>query len=177
MKILITLSLALLMAGVIQAQDFSGLDKSPMDMIKYPTPKSETNKIARVIYSRPQLKGRKLSSLIPEGKIWRMGANEATELTLYKAVKLVGKEIPAGSYTLYAMASGDEITLIVNKAVHVWGAYSYDQGKDVSRVTVPWKGGAKNVEAFSMSFGKAKEGLDLHLGWGDRRAKVTFQSN
>ena len=65
MKTLFTLSLALLMAGVVQAQDFSGLDKSPMDMIKYPTSNSETNKIARVIYSRPQLKGRKLSSLIP----------------------------------------------------------------------------------------------------------------
>lgn len=176
MKTLITLSFALLMAGVVQAQDFSGLEKSPMDMIKYPTSNSETNKIARVIYSRPQLKGRKLSSLIPEGKIWRMGANEATELTLYKALKLDGKEIPAGSYTLYAMASGNEITLIVNKAVHVWGAYSYDQDKDIARVTVPWKAGAKNVEAFSMRFAKAKAGLDLHLGWGDRRAKLTFSN-
>ena len=174
MKTLITLSLVLLMAGVVQAQDFSDLDKSPMDMIKYPKSKSETNKIARVIYSRPQLKGRKLTSLIPEGKIWRMGANEATELTLYKALKLDGKEIPAGSYTLYAIASGNEITFIVNKAIHVWGAYSYDQGKDIARVTVPWNSGAKSVEAFSMSFGKADGGLDLHLGWGDRHAKVTF---
>ena len=145
-----------------------------MDMIEFPSSNGEINKLARVIYSRPQLKGRDISALLPEGKVWRMGANEATELTLYTSMKLGERQIPSGSYTLYAIPSADEITIIVNKAIHMWGAYSYDQNNDVVRMTVPWKASKKVLEAFSMIFKETKKGVNLHLGWGARRATVSF---
>ena len=123
-KKLITLPLVLLFGGMLQAQSFKGLDKSPLDMIEYPASNKETNKLARVLYSRPQLKGRDITTLVPEVKIWRMGANESTELTLYTPMKVGSTKLAAGSYTLYAIPNGEQMTIIINKATHVWGAYS-----------------------------------------------------
>ncbi|MEM6866388.1 MAG: DUF2911 domain-containing protein, partial [Bacteroidota bacterium] len=67
-----------------RAQKFSGLDKSPADIASYPTSYREADKSVRIVYSRPQLKGRNLSDLAPAGKVWRTGANEAPEITFYK---------------------------------------------------------------------------------------------
>lgn len=174
MKKLITLSLVLLVGGMLQAQSFRGLDKSPLDMIEYPASNKETNKLARVLYSRPQLKGRDITTLVPEGKIWRMGANESTELTLYTPMKVGSTKLAAGSYTLYAIPNGEQMTIIINKATHVWGAYSYNQDMDVARVNVPLTEEKESIEAFSMAFEKGTSGVDLHLGWGYYRAKVSF---
>ena len=116
-------------------------------MIEYPTSNKETKKWARVLYSRPQLKGRDIATLVPDGKIWRMGANEATELTLYTPMNVGKTKLAEGSYTLYAIPAEDEMTIIINKAIHVWGAYSYKQDLDVARVTVPLTEG-EPLEAF-----------------------------
>ena len=124
MKHLITLTLLFMLAVTgLQAQKFRGLDKSPLDMIEYPGDRGQAQ-WARILYSRPQLKGRAIESLAPDGKIWRMGANESTELTLYTPMKVGGASLDAGSYTMYAIPSDGEITVIINKATHVWGAYS-----------------------------------------------------
>jgi len=173
MKNLLSLTLVLIIGGLVQAQDFKGLDKSPLDMIEYPTSNKETKKWARVLYSRPQLKGRDIATLVPDGKIWRMGANEATELTLYTPMNVGKTKLAEGSYTLYAIPAEDEMTIIINKAIHVWGAYSYKQDLDVARVTVPLTEG-EPLEAFSMAFKKSSAGVDLHMGWGNYRAKVSF---
>ena len=101
----------LLVSFQVEAQEFSELDKSPMDMIEFPSSISQTNKLARILYSRPQLRGRDVSTLVPDGKLWRLGANEATELTLYSDMKLNDKSIPAGSYTLYAIPAEKKMTL------------------------------------------------------------------
>jgi hypothetical protein len=53
-----------------------------------------------------------------------MGANESTELTLYTPMKVGSTKLAAGSYTLYAIPNGEQMTIIINKATHVWGAYS-----------------------------------------------------
>ncbi len=73
-------SLALLVLAIVfsseaLAQKFDGLDKSPMDMAAYPSSYRVSDKAIRIIYSRPQLKGRSLSELAPAGKVWRTGAN------------------------------------------------------------------------------------------------------
>ena len=175
MKNVFILSLVFLVSiGSIKAQKFKGLDKSPLDMIEFPSSNKETNKLARILYSRPQLKGRDLADMVPEGKIWRMGANEATELTLYVPMKLGGTTLEAGSYTLYAIPNGEQMTFIVNKATHVWGAYSYKKEKDVVRVNIPITESGDSIEAFSMAFEVVKEGVHLHMGWGTSRAKVAF---
>lgn len=158
----------------VEAQEFRGLDKSPLDMIEYPTSNREPNKAMRVLYSRPQLKGRALSTLTPNGKVWRTGANEATEITFFKAAKFGGENIPAGAYTLYTIPGDNEWTVILNKATHVWGAYSYNESQDVVRVKVPVKSDSKSLEAFSMAFEKVSDGVHLHMGWGNLRIAVPF---
>jgi hypothetical protein len=175
MKHFITLT-CLMLATVanLQAQKFKDLDVSPLDIIEYPGSRGEAQ-WARILYSRPQLKGRAIESLVPEGKIWRMGANESTELTLYVPMKVGTTSVDAGVYTLYALPSENELTLIINKATHVWGAYGYDQNLDVARITVPVTEGNDSLEAFSMVFEDGgNETVNLHLGWEKQRATVQF---
>ncbi len=145
-----------------------------MDLIEYPGDRGKSQWL-RILYSRPQLKGRAIESLVPEGKIWRMGANESTELTLYIPMKVGGTSIPAGTYTMYALPSEGEITIIINKATHVWEAYKYNNELDVARIAIPLMEGDESVEAFSMIFeDKGDDMMDLHLGWDYYRATLQF---
>ena len=168
------LSTFLLAAFSLSAQEFKGLDKSPLDMIQYPTSNRDTNKSIRVLYSRPQLKGRPLSKLAPNGEVWRTGANEAVEITFNKAMKLGDASIPAGSYSLYTIPGVKEWTVILNKATNVWGAYNYNEKEDLARITVPVEQGKKSLEAFSMAFEGVDGGVHLHMGWDSLRIAVPF---
>ena len=112
---LAALALTMAFSSNIQAQDFPGLDKSPMDLSVYPG--KEPEKVVRVIYSRPQLKGRSMSDLAPEGKVWRTGANESTEITFYKDVTFGGAAVPAGTYSLFSIPGASEWTIIVMRSL------------------------------------------------------------
>ena len=172
MKHFVSVVLLLATTFTLQAQEFRGLDKSPLDMIKFPVSNSETNKLVRVIYSRPQLKGRSVTKLAPNGKVWRTGANEACEITFYIDMKLGNTNIPTGSYSLYTIPGEKEWTVIINKATNVWGAYTYNPALDQARIQVPVQEGKKSLEAFSMAFEAAEEGVDLYMGWDQLRLKV-----
>ena len=82
----------------MQGQSFRGLDKSPLDMVNFPASSQVQEKVLRVLYSRPQLKNRNLKNLIPNGKLWRTGANESTEITFFKDIEigkvLINEEYP-----------------------------------------------------------------------------------
>jgi len=131
------------------AQKLPQLDKSPMDMSYYPSSPSSypilkiQNKITeplamRLIYSRPQLNGRKVfGELQKYGEVWRLGANEATEIEFFKDVSINNKKIKKGRYTLYCIPYVDKWTIIVNKETDIWGAFKYDSAKDVVRKDVP----------------------------------------
>ncbi|MEN9909078.1 MAG: hypothetical protein RLZZ540_2227 [Bacteroidota bacterium] len=164
----------LLLATDAQAQKFPGLDKSPMDEALYPADSKIPTKTAKVIYSRPQLKGRALSELTPAGKVWRTGANEATEITFYKEVNLGKTKIKAGTYSLYTIPGEKEWTIILNKDINTWGAYSYKEANDVARLVVPATQAEESLEAFSMVFTKADNGMILNLGWDKTRVAIPF---
>lgn len=90
-----------------------------------------------VAYHRPGVKGRQIwGGLVPYDTPWRMGANEATTLTVSDPVMIGGKELPAGKYSFFAIPGKDKWTLIINKDPEQWGAYGYDQAKDALRVEV-----------------------------------------
>ena len=91
----------------LTAQNFKGLDKSPMDVATFPSSYKISDKIVKVTYSRPQLNGRDLLKLAPPEKIWRTGANEAAEITFYKNVIFGGKALKAGTYSLFTIPSLD----------------------------------------------------------------------
>ena len=151
------------------AQKFPKMDISPMDAASFPTSYKESNKVVKVIYGRPQLKGRDLSKLAPEGKVWRTGANEAAEITFYKDVTFGGKKVKAGTYTLFTIPSEKEWTVILSTAKNVWGSYFYKQEEDVVRVSGVVSNSDKKIEAFSMMF---DEDMTLRMGWGNTVVSV-----
>ncbi|MDO6598198.1 DUF2911 domain-containing protein [Oceanihabitans sp. 2_MG-2023] len=158
----------------LNAQDFTGLDKSPMDAAYFPSSHKEANKLIKVVYSRPQLKERSLEKLAPNGKVWRTGANEAAEITLYKDMKLGNTLIKAGTYSLATIPGEKEWTIIINSDLNAWGSYSYKEANDVARISVPVGSSEKTIEAFSIAFNEAKTGVDMYLGWDKVVVKVPF---
>ncbi|APA65095.1 DUF2911 domain-containing protein [Maribacter sp. 1_2014MBL_MicDiv] len=169
---LATLMLAVVMTTSVSAQDFSGIDKSPMDMAAYPTDYKVSEKAVRIIYGRPQLKGRSMDELAPTGKVWRTGANEAPEITFYKDVNFGGKDIKAGTYSLFTIPGEEEWTVILNKNLNQWGSYFYDESADVARVKVPNGSDSASLEEFSIAFKDAKGSTSLVMGWDKTRVAV-----
>jgi hypothetical protein len=160
------------------------LDKSPMDMAYYPTdyPMLKTqNKVtqppvARVIYSRPQKEGRVIfGDLIEYDKVWRLGANEATEIEFYRDITIAGKKITRGRYTLYAIPSTTTWTLILNKDTDTWGAFVYDQKKDILRTEVPVQVLPAVVEVFSMNFIRTDKGANLVIAWENVSTSLSLE--
>ncbi|KDN55000.1 DUF2911 domain-containing protein [Flavobacterium seoulense] len=158
----------------VQAQKFPGLDKSPLDQALFPADNKIPVKSAKIVYSRPQLKGRSLSELAPAGKVWRTGANEATEITFYRDVKLGNTKIQSGTYSLFTIPEKDNYTIIINKSTNVWGAYSYKAENDVARLSVPVTQAEESLEALSMVFTPADKGMVLNIGWDKTRIAVPF---
>ncbi|MDC8005495.1 DUF2911 domain-containing protein [Aureisphaera galaxeae] len=174
--IITTLLLALMFvfSNDAQAQKFSKLDVSPMDAAAYPSDYRNSDKLIKIVYSRPQLKGRSLDKLAPNGKVWRTGANEAAEITLYTDMKLGGTTVKAGTYTFYTIPGDNEWTAIISKDLNTWGSYFYDESKDVARLSVPTTNADDSVEAFSIAFSEGDNGVDMHLAWGNCRVTVPF---
>tara|TARA_R110002049_G_scaffold73774_3_gene190505 strand:- start:263 stop:871 length:609 start_codon:yes stop_codon:yes gene_type:complete len=152
------------------AQSWKKLDVSPMDASTFPDNWRESNKVAKVVYGRPQLKGRDLAKLAPVDKVWRTGANEAAEITFYKDVVFGGKEVKAGSYSLFTIPTAEgDWTVILSTAKNVWGHYSYKQEEDVVRVPGTVSKSEKNIEAFSMIF---EDDMTLKMGWANTVVSV-----
>lgn len=170
----IAFAFLMLLSFNAQAQEFSEVDKSPMDAASFPSNYKESNKLVKVTYSRPSLKGRSIEKLAPNGKVWRTGANEAAELTLYTDMKLGGTTVKAGTYTFYVIPGEKEWKAIISTDLNVWGSYFYDENNDVARVTVPVGQGKESLEAFSMAFEKSDDGLHMHIGWGTVRVAIPF---
>lgn len=172
--ILIVLALSLTISDTLYAQKFSDLDKSPMDVAAYPSSYRVSDKLIKITYSRPQLKGREVASLAKPGNVWRTGANEATELTLYTDMKLGNTTVKAGTYTFYTIPGENEWTAIISSDLNVWGSYSYNEANDVARITVPATKAKESIEAFAIAFEESDNGVDMHLGWGTTRVKIPF---
>ena len=175
MKNALTLTLllcAMVFTSEAVAQEFSGLDKSPMDMASYPSDYKISDKAVRVIYSRPQLKGRDMEDLAPAGKVWRTGANEAAEITFYKGATIGGQKIEPGTYSLFTIPGDGTWTVILNSKLNQWGSYFYDETGDVARVEAGASEAADSLEAFSMTFQEVDGGVHLVMGWGTSRVAV-----
>jgi hypothetical protein len=98
-------------------------------------------------------------------KVWRLGANEATEIEFFKDVTIGGKKIAKGRYTIYAIPTETKWTIILNKDTDTWGAFVYDEKKDVLRTDVTVQVLPAVVDAFSMNFNKTDKGMELFIAW------------
>ncbi len=184
-KILFVAAMGLLfLVNNANAQTFAGVDRSPLDFSYFPNTLPLLNlrndyqePMARVIYSRPAKNGREVfgTNLAEYGKVWRMGANENTELTLYKAATIGGIEVPAGSYSVAAIPSENNWVIIINKGLHSWGAYKYDEANDVVRVEVALEASEEVIENFSAVFSGEGNAATLHFGWDKVKASLPMQ--
>ena len=126
------LAFFLMSALSMQAQDKTDRPSPPRSATAQTTAGEVT-----VDYSSPGVKGREIwGELVPYGEVWRTGANEATTITLSSDMKVGGKTVPAGKYSLFTIPSEGEWTVILNSVWDQWGAYNYDPGKDVVRFQV-----------------------------------------
>jgi len=154
------------------AQNFKGLDKSPMDIASFPSNYRVSEKVIKILYSRPQLKGRSLEKLAPLGKKWRTGANEATEVTFYKDVVFGGTAVKAGTYTMYAIPGKTTWTVALSSQLNVWGVYFHKDENDVAKVTIPVKQTEENLDVFSIAI---DEDMTINLGWGTTLISIPVQ--
>ena len=101
-------------------------------------------------FGRPEVRERAVwGELVPMGKVWRTGADEATTVAFDQDVTVNGEALPAGVYSLFTVPAEGEWTVIFNKTAKQWGAYDYDQAQDALRVTAtPTE--AEHVEAMDI---------------------------
>ncbi|MBI5371909.1 MAG: DUF2911 domain-containing protein [Sphingobacteriales bacterium] len=158
------------------------VDISPMDMCYYPvdypklkmTHSVSTPPLARVIYSRPHLQGRHIfHEVLKYDEPWRLGANEATELDLYKDVLVQGRKIKAGRYTLYCIPHPDNWTIAINSNTDTWGL-EQDTARDVARFTVPVIKTQNSLEYFTMLFEQKEQEAILLMAWDDVEVRLPF---
>lgn len=118
-------------------------------------------------YSRPGVKGRKIfGELVPFGKVWRTGANNATTLTFADDVTIGGKKIPAGKYGLLSIPDKDNWMLIITKQLDVTSPAAYKEENDVVRVNAKPMTMASKMETFTMQFADVKPSTcELHIMW------------
>jgi hypothetical protein len=90
-----------------------------------------------IAYGRPAVNGRKVwGELVPNGRVWRAGANEATTFTFNHGVRIEGQALAAGTYTFFAIPGEAEWTVIFNRVPRQWGAFDYNPAFDALRFTV-----------------------------------------
>jgi hypothetical protein len=144
-----------------------GQDPSPADISYLREGGRGTAPVAKIIYGRPSKKGRTmLGGTEAYGKVWRLGANETTEIKLFRDVTFAGKKLSAGTYSVYAIPDKAEWTLIFNSKLDTWGAYQYEESKDVARVKVPAGASPSEVEAFTITFDDGKDGKsNMYIAW------------
>ncbi len=157
------------------------LDKSPMDMSYWPanypilkmSGKAKDQPIARIIYGRPLKNGRTIfGGIINYNEMWRLGANEATEIETFRSIKIGGKILAKGRYTVYCLPKENKWTIIFNKDNFCWGNFTYDSKKDLIRTDIDVEKNTESVEAFTIYFDDTKNGANLIFLWDDIKTSL-----
>jgi hypothetical protein len=135
-----------------------------------------------IVYGRPFTKDPKSGeprkiwgTLVPNGKVWRTGSDEATLLITQKPISLGGTTIPAGAYSLYTLPNEDGTAkLIVNKQIGQWGT-QYDEGHDLARIDLKKEPANASVDQFTMSVSKDPAGGGvIRMVWENTQYSVPF---
>jgi DUF2911 family protein len=164
----------LLSLGVLASPGLGQQDRS-----KRPSPPAKAEckfadgKTIAVDYSSPRMKGRKIyGGLVPYGQVWRAGANEATTFVTDADLAVGGKDVPAGSYTLFTIPNPDKWTLIISEKTGEWGIPYPGEANDLVRVEMKVTTLPSPVENFTIAFDKADDGCTLRMDWETTRTSV-----
>jgi len=139
---------------------------------------SLNGKTITIKYSAPSMRGRKImGELVPYGKVWRTGANEATSFVTDANLKVGTLSVPAGSYTLFTLPNATQWLLIVNKQTGQWGL-TYDEAEDLGRTPMKANTLSSSQEKMSISFENTSgNSTVLHIRWEntDQSVQITAQ--
>ncbi|MEO8171829.1 MAG: DUF2911 domain-containing protein [Sediminibacterium sp.] len=179
MKLFVSLA-CLLVFFSAQAQKAPELDGSPMDMSYWPANypklkldgKAKAMPVARLIYSRPMKNNRPVifGKVVPYGVVYRLGANESAEIEFFSNVKIGGKLITKGRYTMQYIVEENMWTIIINRDNYTWGHFSYKKEKDVVRKNIDIEKTNDITEAFTMYFEETRIGANLVMLFDDVKA-------
>jgi len=167
---------AFILQSQLYAQRFDQLDKDPTD-ISYLHNKKASQPLVKVVYGRPQKHNDIVfGHEVPYGEIWKTGANEATEVKFYHNMKFGNKLVQAGTYVMHTIPGEKEWTIILNSNTDTWGAYFYDESKDVLRIKVPVQT-AKEIDVFSIAFMNDFKNTFMVLAWDTTRVNIPLETN
>ncbi len=174
---------ALFIVSEVNAQEkFPGLDPSPLDVAFFPsnsaTAEFRGDRVEAKIkfyYSRPQLKGRSLDELVPNGKTWRFGANEAAEITFYQDVNIGSTKVSAGTYAVFIDNNNGKWSFSLNTKLNRWGNFHMDGDKEVARIDAAMSTNSDSVEALSVKFKEVDGGAHMVVGWGNVIAEMPIK--
>ncbi len=165
----ITTAFALLIGSSIgvNAQDKMA-KKSPMQT----TEANVGDAKVTISYSAPSVRGRTIyGELVPFGKVWRTGANEATTIETSADITIGGENLKAGKYSLFSIPGKDGWTVIINSVSDQWGAYKYSEDKDVLRVDTDKIEMIDNKEQFEIMIDNGM----LSFVWATTKVSVSIK--
>lgn len=182
---IVKLAVALAAAAVLvpclaEAQDLHPSRRpSPMGMARITL---DDGTYVRVVYSRPYKRGRdnifgteESGALVPFDKVWRTGANEATEITVTGDVLFGGERLAAGTYSLFTTPGAESWQIHVNTVLGTSGTRDYKSENDAVSVTVPSGSLEEEVDQFTISFEKTDGGADMVLAWIQTTVRVPIR--
>src|SRR5215467_12629923 len=146
-------------------------DKKPLSPPASAECKFSDGKTVKIDYSSPRVKGRKIfgsaseKALVPYGEVWRTGANAATTFVTSGNVTVGGKDVPAGSYTVFTVPKADGWTLVISKKTGEWGTDYPGEKEDLARVPMSVSKTPALVESFTISFDEAGGKCTLNMDW------------
>ncbi len=134
----------------------------------------------KIVYGRPYSKDPKTGekrkiwgALVPFGKTWRMGADEATLLTTARAIDINGTTVPAGTYSLFLLPEEDGAKLIVNKQTGQWGT-RHDEKQDLARIELKKETASKPADQFTIAIDETDGGGVLKITWEETQFSAPF---
>ena len=164
------LALAALAAAQMEMGQYKSKRPSPPASAEC---KFSDGKTVKIDYSSPRAKGRKVfGGLVPYGDVWRTGANEATTFVAGANVTVGGKDVPAGSYTIFTVPKADAWTLVISKKTGEWGTDYPGEKEDLSRAPMTVSKTSGPVENFTIGFEQGGRKCTLQMEWENTRAKV-----
>ncbi len=146
--------------------------------LPFPSPASTVSQeigtsLVTIEYHRPAVRGREIwGALVPYGETWRLGANEATTLTLSHDAKVAGHDVPAGAYALFAVPGKERWTLVLNRKAKQWGSYFTDPKDDLLRFEVAPAAGPP-VERMTFALEPVEPGT-VRVSWAWEKLAFSF---
>jgi len=175
-KFAIVAAFLLIVAVYVSAQDKKPLSPPAHAQCQFPD-----GKTIKIDYSSPRMNDPKtgqprkiMGGLVPYGEVWRTGANEATTFVTDANVTVDGKDVPAGSYTIFTVPNQDKWTLIVNKKTGEWGIpYKYESD-ELLRADMNVSKAPSTVQNFTIDFNQEGGSCNMRLSWENTQASVKF---